>query len=850
MRTIDGLRPVGSQVFPRMKSNKWTRVAFVLAAAARIAMPSARASDDSVPTSVHRLTLEEYEATLRHWKLAHPQWITRETRGLTVDNLALHLLKITDSAVPDRDKQVVLVTALHSGPERTGATAALALADWLLSDDPEAAETRRKQIVLILPVMNPLAMFYTDRFGNAHKVDPYTSNAPGGKLWDPKTAELKRAEEAPEIVAVRGVIDQYHPEVHADLHGIGLQEYAPDQLGDRRMYAGQMMTEITGSAYSNYSLRPWDWRVTEAIIAAGRAAGFPSDRFEADAQCMLAGGELAALGKKGWSGSPLFYTAQYAYAKHHTMTLALEVAWEESAVARMRGLLRIGNNTWLDERIAGYPVNRVKNLIGQFVTAYGQTAAERRASRVELWNAQERFAVGLLYPQTVGRASLVCAVSDEAKAAVASGDFAKLSAALPALIGAGAPEVERFIASGPEIKLAMDNPPAQSASATPIEHGIGFRLRLSYRAPTKLEVRLNGAPLSESATDGFEAWFADGFTQVQVNVPPAKARAAGLFFLTCSFAPDVQHRGWLPPAPVLEQCRSAAADALPPTIAELAYGSHFHQTLDLWAPKSKDPTPVLVYLHGGGWAAEDKSNVHQHIDVRAFLDAGIAVASVNYRLLQDAAAAKIKPPIQWPIADAARAVQFLRSQAEKWNLEPRRFAATGVSAGAISSLWLAFHDDLADPASNDPVARQSTRLIAVAGKAPPTSLDPKQMREWIPNSIFGGHPFGFALTQSRAETFEQFLAARDSLLPEIQRYSPYALVTADAPPVFVEYPAQDKPPVPGTVETDPTHSAIFGLKLQQRLGELGVPCELHYPGAPPTEHSTLEEFLIDHLRSR
>jgi acetyl esterase/lipase len=295
---------------------------------------------------------------------------------------------------------------------------------------------------------------------------------------------------------------------------------------------------------------------------------------------------------------------------------------------------------------------------------------------------------------------------------------------------------------------------------------------------------------------------------------------------------------------------SAEGDPLPPTIAEAAYGSHFHQTLDLWQAKSKAAAPVLVYLHGGGWAAEDKSNIHEHIDVRSFLAAGISVASVNYRLLQDAAAAGVKMPIEWPIADAARAVQFLRSKAGEWNLDPRRFAATGVSAGAISSLWLAFHDDLAEPASGDPVARQSTRLIAVAGKAPPTSLDPKQMREWIPNSVFGGHPFGFPLTQSRPETFGQFLAARDALLPEIRRYSPYELVSADDPPVFLEYPSQDKAPVAGEPQTDPSHTAVFGVKLQERIRAVGGNCELQYPGAPATEHASLQEFLIDRLRQR
>jgi len=44
--------------------------------------------------------------------------------------------------------------------------------------------------------------------------------------------------------------------------------------------------------------------------------------------------------------------------------------------------------------------------------------------------------------------------------------------------------------------------------------------------------------------------------------------------------------------------------------------------------------------------------------------------------------------------DCARAIQFLRSKAARWNIDPKRIAATGGSAGAGISLWLGFHDDL------------------------------------------------------------------------------------------------------------------------------------------------------------
>ncbi len=56
-----------------------------------------------------------------------------------------------------------------------------------------------------------------------------------------------------------------------------------------------------------------------------------------------------------------------------------------------------------------------------------------------------------------------------------------------------------------------------------------------------------------------------------------------------------------------------------------------------------------------------------------------------------------------PQHDGARAIQFLRSKAGEWNLDPKRFAAFGGSAGTGISLWTGLHDDLADPKSSDPV---------------------------------------------------------------------------------------------------------------------------------------------------
>lgn len=820
-----------------------------LAAIALLAWSSLTAAE---PELLHRLTWDEYAGTLSHWRKKYSKLAALESRGLSGQSMPVYLLRITDAAVPAADKQVCLVTALHSGPERTGATGALAFAEWLLGDDPLAVETRRRQIVLIMPVVNPLAMFYTDRFRNEHGVDPYTGSGRVGKIWDVKTLRLTRPEDAPELAAVLSVIDEYQPEVHADLHGTGLQEYAPAQLGARRMYRGQIMTEVTGGAYSNFTLRPWDWRVTEAMIAAGQAAGFPSDRFEADAQRTLWGPELSPLGGRLWHGMPLFYTAHYGYAKYHTMLLTQEVAWEQSLVARMQGLMRIGNETWGDDNTRGYPVNRMRHFVGHYVTACGKNAAARRASRAELWNRQGGFSLGFLYPQTEGRESLVVATTAAAKKLVAVDDLPSLCSSLRTVFGDKAARLERFITEGPEIKLAMEHPsqvlraaPASPAPEPPLQHGIGFRLRLPCREPRQLAVQLNGEPLPQAAEDGFESWSADGFTQVQVNVSAAKARAMELFFITCSYQPvEKRPQGWMPPAEVQAQQATARLDATPPTWTDVPYGSHFRQTLDVWLARSSRPAPLVFYIHGGGWAAQDKTDIHQHLDVAALLKAGISVASINYRFLADANAAGVAPPLQWPLQDAARALQFVRSKAAEWHLDKTRIAAAGVSAGGCSSLWLAMHEDMADGMSTDPVARESTRVLFTATKAPQPSLDPRQLVEWIPNSNYGGHAYGYK-EKTRPESFASFLASRDRHVEDLRRYSPMSHASADDPPAYIIAKA-DKPPVKGEPQADPSHSAVLGLMLQATLQPLGVECEVHHPldGRPEV---TLQDLLTQHL---
>ncbi|HEY3898317.1 MAG TPA: alpha/beta hydrolase [Chthoniobacter sp.] len=303
-----------------------------------------------------------------------------------------------------------------------------------------------------------------------------------------------------------------------------------------------------------------------------------------------------------------------------------------------------------------------------------------------------------------------------------------------------------------------------------------------------------------------------------------------------------------PATPAPAKPAATPAPSLPvPTLSNVHYGDHERQVLDFYKAESDKPTPLLFFIHGGGWTAGDKYGAAGP-SVKPYLAAGISVVAINYRYAWQAQLAGVKPPVEWPLHDAARALQFVRSKAAEWNIDKARIGASGGSAGACSSIWLAMHDDMADPKSSDPVARESTRLWCAAVAGAQTSLDPKQLVVWTPNSRYGGHAFGFMDPKdikSRDHFFADFLKARDSILPWIKEYSPIEHASADDPPIYMIYGA---PPALGQEQKDPTHTANYGVKLQQELHRLGVECELNYPGAPDVKHPSIEKFLIEKLK--
>lgn len=133
---------------------------------------------------------------------------------------------------------------------------------------------------------------------------------------------------------------------------------------------------------------------------------------------------------------------------------------------------------------------------------------------------------------------------------------------------------------------------------------------------------------------------------------------------------------------------------------------HQRNVLDFWpALKKEKAAPVFVWFHGGGFRNGDKSQLEKRrrSSLDAYLKAGYAVVSCNYPFLA-------KDMDYRQIAHhCARAVQFIRSKSGEWNIDPKRLCCGGVSAGALISEFLGYHDDFADPKAKDVVTRQSSR---------------------------------------------------------------------------------------------------------------------------------------------
>jgi acetyl esterase/lipase len=265
---------------------------------------------------------------------------------------------------------------------------------------------------------------------------------------------------------------------------------------------------------------------------------------------------------------------------------------------------------------------------------------------------------------------------------------------------------------------------------------------------------------------------------------------------------------------------------LSPTHEDISYDEdHAAQKLDVYLTEADQPTPAMIYIHGGGWRAGSKDRVPYWL-MKAVREGWLSVVSVEYRFTDVAS-----HPAQ--VNDCLRAIQFVRLNAAQWKIDPQRIGVTGGSAGGHLSLWVALHDDVAIASSTDAVAGESSRVACAVSFAGPTDwslLDELEHKHPAYRQLLGYEP-GTPADAMEAE------AKID--------VSPISFASKDDPPVMQVHGDRDQ---------------IVPLKhaqnMNERLKSVGVKTELviieggkhGVAGAGPQVMPRVTTFVREQLR--
>jgi acetyl esterase/lipase len=276
-----------------------------------------------------------------------------------------------------------------------------------------------------------------------------------------------------------------------------------------------------------------------------------------------------------------------------------------------------------------------------------------------------------------------------------------------------------------------------------------------------------------------------------------------------------------------EQPVSPEANEGPTIYRNLPYvtNGHERQKLDLFLPKDGNNLPLIIRIHGGAWLGGSK----EMVGVQDLVRQGYAVARINYRLIQHA----IYPA---QIEDCKAAVRFLRANAQKYNLDPNRFAVWGESAGGHLSALLGTTGDVNefDVGENLTV---SSRVQAVVDYFGPTDLLQMEVHK-LPNTMNHNSP-------DAPESKLIGGPVQDN--PEkAAKANPLTYITKDDPPFLIVH--GDKDPLV------PHHQSEI---LEVALKKAGVPVTLyivkgggHGGFKDPNVPRLTKEFFEKHLKSK
>lgn len=285
--------------------------------------------------------------------------------------------------------------------------------------------------------------------------------------------------------------------------------------------------------------------------------------------------------------------------------------------------------------------------------------------------------------------------------------------------------------------------------------------------------------------------------------------------------------------PALATCSGSTPHAGPVTntwYRDVSYGDHFRQKLDIHYPATSTGTrPAVLMFHGGGFVGGDK--VAYRTLAQRFAANGVVAVTANYQYAtgkSSGADVEASPDkgVLASLLDGARALQFIRCHARTLQVDPRQIVLIGDSAGASMALWLGLQPDRSDPNSPDPIARQSTRVLGIAGTYPQSSLD----AAFWESRTFAQYPWvkleRYAAELELLYDLKKFDRARffsDHRIVEYRRQVDFAnFITYDDPELWLE--SVDK--------SGGVHSPLHVAQLRNFAESVGVKGVFSAPNAP------------------
>lgn len=293
----------------------------------------------------------------------------------------------------------------------------------------------------------------------------------------------------------------------------------------------------------------------------------------------------------------------------------------------------------------------------------------------------------------------------------------------------------------------------------------------------------------------------------------------------------------------------------------ISYGPSPEHVFDIFIPDSKNPTPIVIYIHGGGFLYGDKSDPYiNEWDLEwdypnaiiELLRNNISFASINYRLLNYFGD---KEGVLKSLNDSKRCLQFIRAHGDQFNIDKENVVLSGRSAGAGTSLWLAFSDDMCEKNSKDLISRESTRVKGVAVRATQASYN----LERYETDIFNDYNFHwidyFKIDPDIVPRFKSFYGIsdiNDVFDEEVKSYREKVdmlkLITKDDPEFWVSNPL--KPVNAPTTEDMLNHHAFHARALKKWADSIGVKNTTYYEGLKDNSNEGFLEFMIRKLKER